>query len=439
MLSIRDIRAEMTDYSTGKVFYGWYIVVVGIALLVITQGLMSHAFGAYVVLLRGEFGWSATLVSSAVVFTRLEDGILGPIQGWLIDRYGPRTIMRIGLVMYGVGFMLFSQLNSPFVYFLTFAILSTGANLGGFIALQVAVVNWFDTRRATAIALLSVGLSFAGLSSSLVILALDHFGWRTVAFASGVLVILVGLPLAQLVRHRPEEFGAVPDGVRSPSAAAHALAYPVERAIDFTPREAMHTAAFWFLSLGHATGVLVVGAMTVHLVPHLKNLGYSLGESSFIVALIPLSMLGGRVIAVAVGDWGDKRVVAAVSMIGHVIAPLLLAFAQHYLMVVAFAVILGVSWATRGPVVQAMRADYFGRASFGTIMGFSSLVIMIGSIAGPIIPARLVDITGGYEAGFTTIAIIAALGCLFFMLAVKPTAPRRSVAATDVGAPANRP
>ena len=109
------------------------------------------------------------------------------------------------------------------------------------------------------------------------------------------------------------------------------------------------------------------------------------------------------------------------------------------LMVVAFAVILGVSWATRGPVVQAMRADYFGRASFGTIMGFSSLVIMIGSIAGPIIPARLVDITGGYEAGFTTIAIIAALGCLFFMLAVKPTAPRRSVAATDVGAPANRP
>ncbi len=431
MLRFRDIRAEMTDYSTGKVFYGWYIVAVGVALLVITQGLMSHAFGAYVVLLRGEFGWSATLVSAAVVFTRIEDGILGPVQGWLIDRYGPRTIMRVGLVMYGIGFMLFSQLNSPLVYFLTFALLSTGANLGGFIALQVAVVNWFDARRATAIALLSVGLSFAGLSSSIVIVALDQFGWRTVAFASGVLVLVVGLPLAQLVRHRPEEFGAVPDGVRSPAAVAHALAHPVARPVDFTPREAMRTAAFWFLSLGHASGVLVVGAMTVHLVPHLTNIGYSLGASSFIVALIPLSMLGGRVIAVAVGDWGDKRVVAATSMVGHVVAPLLLVFAQHFIMVVAFAVILGVSWATRGPVVQTMRADYFGRASFGTIMGFSSMVIMIGSIAGPIIPARLVDITGGYEAGFTTIAIIAALGCLFFMLAVRPSPPVRAVASVE--------
>lgn len=431
MLRFRDIRAEMTDYSTGKVFYGWYIVAVGVALLVITQGLMSHAFGAYVVLLRGEFGWSATLVSAAVVFTRIEDGILGPVQGWLIDRYGPRTIMRVGLVMYGIGFMLFSQLNSPLVYFFTFALLSTGANLGGFIALQVAVVNWFDARRATAIALLSVGLSFAGLSSSVVIVALDQFGWRTVAFASGVLVLAIGLPLAQLVRHRPEKFGAVPDGVRSPAAVAHALAHPVARPVDFTPREAMRTAAFWFLSLGHASGVLVVGAMTVHLVPHLTNIGYSLGASSFIVALIPLSMLGGRVIAVAVGDWGDKRVVAATSMVGHVVAPLLLVFAQHFIMVVAFAVILGVSWATRGPVVQAMRADYFGRASFGTIMGFSSMVIMIGSIAGPIIPARLVDITGGYEAGFTTIAIIAALGCLFFMLAVRPSPPVRAVASVE--------
>jgi len=425
LLRFRDIRTEMTDYSTGKVFYGWYIVAAGVALLVITQGLMSHAFGAYVVLLRGEFGWSATLVSSAVVFTRLEDGILGPVQGWLIDRYGPRAVMRVGLVMYGVGFILFSQLHSPLVYFLTFALLSTGANLGGFIALQVAVVNWFDARRATAIALLSVGLSLAGLSSSIVILALDQFGWRTVAFASGLLVFAVGIPLAQLIRHRPEEFGSIPDGVRSPAATAHALSHPVAKPFDFTPREAMRTAAFWFLSLGHATGVLVVGAMTVHLVPHLKNLGYSLGESSFVVALIPLSMLGGRVIAVAVGDWGDKRIVAATSMVGHVVAPLLLAFAQHYVMVVAFALILGVSWATRGPVVQAMRADYFGRASFGTIMGFSSMVIMIGSIAGPLIPAWLVDITGSYRMGFTTIAAIAALGCLFFMLSVRPTPPAR--------------
>lgn len=435
MRRIRDVYAEMIDYSTGKIFYGWYIVLVGVGLLVVTQGLMSHAYGAYVVLIREEFGWSATVLSLAVVFSRIEDGVLGPVQGWLIDRFGPRKIMSIGMVMYAVGFMLFSQLNSPLVFFLTFALLSTGANLGGFIALQVAVVNWFDARRATAIAVLSVGLSLAGLTAPIVIFALDEFGWRTISFASGVFVLIVGLPLAQVVRHRPEDMGRVPDGMLSPAATERARANPTVRPVDFTPREAMRTAAFWFISLGHATGVLVVGAMTVHLVPHLTNIGYSLGESGFIVALIPISMLAGRVIAVAVGDWGDKRAVAAIAMVGHVVAPLLLAFAQHFLMVLAFAIILGVSWATRGPVVQAMRADYFGRASFGTIMGFSSMVIMLGSIAGPLIAGVLADVTGGYRAGFTVIAILAGFGCLFFMLSVRPTPPPRVVEECAAGVP----
>lgn len=422
---VRQAHASLIDHSTGRIFYGWKIVVTGVLVLVLTQGLISHALGAYIVLLRAEFGWSATLLSLGYAFSRIEDGILGPVQGWLIDRFGPRAIMRIGLMLYGIGFMLFSQLNSPLMYFVTFAIISVGSNLGGFIALQVAVVHWFERRRASALAVLSIGLSLAGLAAPVVILALDTFGWRAVAFGSGVLILVAGLPLASIIRHRPDELGMVPDGELSPEAAAAALANPMPPTIDFTAREAMRTPAFWYLSLGHAAGVLVVGAVSVHLVPHLTNIGYSLTEAGFIVSLIPISMMGGRVIAIAVGDRGDKRVVVTIAMAGHVVAPLLVAFATNFLMVLGFAVILGVSWATRGPLVQAMRADYFGRASFGTIMGFSSMVTMVGSISGPMIAGVLADVTGGYRSGFTVIALLAGIGCLFFMLSVRPTPPHR--------------
>lgn len=426
MLQIaRDVHAGLIDHSTGKIFYGWYIVGGGVGLLVLTQGLITQAFGAYVVLLRAEFGWSATMLSLGFAFSRIESGVLGPIQGWLIDRYGPRAVMRVGMVLYGLGLMAFSQLNSPLMFFVTFAAIAIGSNLGGFIALQVAVVNWFERRRTTALALLSIGLSLAGLTAPVVIFALDAFGWRAVSFGSGVLVLVVGLPLAGMVRHRPEEMGYVQDGVPSAAVAEALRAKPFARALDFTAREAMRTPAFWFLSLGHAAGVLVVGAMTVHLVPHLTDLGYSLGESGMIVALIPISMLIGRVIAITFGDRGDKRMIVTIAMAGHVVAPLLVAYAQNFWMVLAFAVILGASWATRGPLVQAMRADYFGRASFGTIMGFSSLVMMGGSIAGPMIAGVSADATGEYKLGFTVIALVAALGCVFFLLSVKPAPPPR--------------
>ena len=107
-------------------------------------------------------------------------------------------------------------------------------------------------------------------------------------------------------------------------------------------------------------------------------------------------------------------------MLGHTIALLLLAYAQSTWMVVLFALIIGTSWATRGPLTQALRADYFGTKAFGTIMGFSSMIVMIGSIAGPIVAGVLADVTGDYKFGFTLLAILAGLGSVFFLTASPP-------------------
>jgi len=89
-------------------------------------------------------------------------------------------------------------------------------------------------------------------------------------------------------------------------------------------------------------------------------------------------------------------------------------------MVVAFAVLHGVAWGVRGPFMQAIRADYFGRRAIGMILGMSSLIIVIGQIGGPLIAGVAADLTGNYRAGFTLIAVLAALGSLFFLLARRP-------------------
>jgi MFS family permease len=90
---------------------------------------------------------------------------------------------------------------------------------------------------------------------------------------------------------------------------------------------------------------------------------------------------------------------------------------------VAFAVLHGAAWGLRGPFMQAIRADYFGRSAIGMILGLSFMIIVIGQVGGPIIPGIFADITGNYRAGFTVIALLAGLGSIFFVLAKKPKAP----------------
>jgi MFS family permease len=203
----------------GRIFYGWWIVAAGFGLEVLIGALMFHAYGAYLVLLREEFGWSKTLLAAAFSMARMESGILGPIQGWLTDRLGPQVLIRAGMIIFGVGFLLFSQISSPVGFFLAFFIMAIGASLGGYLPIGVAIVNWFHRRRALALSLSATGMAVGGFLTPLVVLALTRIGWRWTAFASGVVVLLVGLRLAQLVRHHPEPH-ATPRTAIPPSLGA---------------------------------------------------------------------------------------------------------------------------------------------------------------------------------------------------------------------------
>src|SRR5690606_195295 len=142
------------------------------------------------------------------------------------------------------------------------------------------------------------------------------------------------------------------------------------------------------------------------LVLHLEeNLGYSLALASLAVTVVQGGQIAGTLIGGVVGDLYDKRKLAFMCMAGHSIALLLVAYAVNAVMVFAFAVLHGMAWGLRGPLMGAIRADYFGRTSYGAILGTSSLITMFGSIIGPIVAGVLADQTGNYEAGFTLLAV----------------------------------
>jgi sugar phosphate permease len=410
----------------GRVFYGWWVVAAGFGLETLIGSLMFHAYGAYLVLLREEFGWSKTMLSAAFAMARAESGILGPVQGWLTDRFGPRVLIRVGMTIFGVGFILFSRIEGPVAFFLTFFMMALGSSLGGYLPMGVAIVAWFRRRRALALSVSASGMAVGGLLTPLVVLAMSRFGWRATALVSGLLALAVGVPLAQIVRRRPEAYGLAPDGDAPGAAAPDApvRAAPAER--NFTAREAMATRAFWYISIGHGAALFVVSAVMVHMVVHVtERLGYSLPQAGAVVALMTVMQGIGQLSGGWLGDRFSKRRIAAGCMLGHAAGLLVLAFASAFWMVLAFAVLHGLGWGMRGPLMSAIRADYFGSAAFGTITGLSSMVLMVGMMGGPLVAGILADRTGSYVLAFSLLAALAAGGSLFFLGARRPTLVRQ--------------
>jgi sugar phosphate permease len=410
-----------------RIFYGWKMVGAATGLQFLQAGLMTQAFGGYVALLSEERGWSKTSLSGAAALQQMEVALLGPLLGWLLDRFGPRVFVRAGVVLFGCGLMALSRIDTLPAFYGCFVLIALGTGFCGFFPLNVAIIHWFERSRARAMSSMSLGLAFGGIAVPLVAWSLQTHGWRATAFGSGILAIVVGLPLASMIYNRPEDKGESVDGVSREETSRvdqSAVSAPPDGSRDFTAREAVHTPAFWLLSLGHGFALFVVHGVTVHAIAHLKEgLGYSLEQAALVISLVTLAQVGGVVIGWGIGDRYDKRLIAAACMLMHMAGLLMLTYAVNAAMVFGFAILHGTAWGLRGPFMQALRADYFGRSAIGMILGLSFLIIMIGQIGGPLIAGLCADLTGNYRLGFTLLALLVGLGSAFFLAAKKPVRP----------------
>jgi len=429
-------RGRSAGEGTPKaVFWGWRIVITGALTQTVVSGLIQHAYTNYSVLLREEFGWSTTLIAFGFAMNRLESGLLGPVQGWMLDRFGPRAVMRIGAVLMAVGLMLFSTLQTPFQFFAYYLIVALGASLAGFITVVTAVVNWFERRRSVALALAQAGFPLGGVLTPAVVYSLTEFGWRRTAFGSAWVALVSVLALAQFMHRRPADVGQEVDGEApevvdnarhdEPAASSSSTSRSSTRASrDFTLAEAVRTRAFWMLNFGHATALLVVGATMAHLSIYLtEEQGFSLQQAGLLGTALLMAQLVGQMGGGWFGDRMSKQYLVMWAMVGHVVGMVLFTFGTTPWMVWLFVPFHGLAWGVRGPLLQAIRADYFGSSSFGRIMGWSALIMMFGTMSGPIIVGLLRDVTGTYTLGFSVVTVGASLAIGFFALASKPSLP----------------
>ena len=400
--------------------------------IAISSGLFMHGFQFYFEPMRRQFGWSRTLISGAYSLSRVESGFLGPLGGYLVQRFGSRIVMAGGFMILALGLVLLSMTRNVPMFYGAFLTLSVGSGLAAWTPVVPALTNWFRRKRAMAVGLTMMGMGFGGIVVAPVVsIFINNFGWDKTALGCGIFAAIVGLPLASLMRYSPEPYGYLPDGDSPDDKASENSDGPrspssTDQEYDFTVGEALRTPAFWLMSIGHSVSLLVISTLSLHMVPYLEtDLGFTAGRAATAVIAVNGFLMAAQPVGGFLGDRLPKHYIVAGTMLGHASALLLLATADGFGQVILASAIQGMSWGIRGPVITAMRSDYFGRKNFPMIQGYSHLVLMGGQIVGPLLAGYMADYYS-YSAGFKIIAAMTAAGMFLFLMLRNPQPPQRA-------------
>lgn len=392
----------------------WRVVLGGSVLLMLQNGLIMSAFGAYLVAITADTGWAPGVVAVGYAIVQLGNGFVAPITGWCCDRFGTRAVSRVGTVTTAAGFALAGATADAPQFIGAVVVIALGCSAAGIMPLTVAVVQVLPERRTLALGLLPSGIALGGLAVPFVALALDGIGWRATFLAIAGMIVVVGLVAGR----------TLPTTRSEPRAEAAVAVDP-----DHSLGAALRTSAFWLLVLGHGSALVAVSAVNLHLVPLLhQHHGMSLATAGIAVAVMSVAQLVGQVVTGVIGDRIDKRMLAVSCMLVQTGVLVAMAMVTGFGLLVTAAVVHGLAWGLRGPVMASLRTDYFGLGSFGTIMGWSMGFVSLGLVIGPLLVTALAD-GPGYPVAFLTVAGITAAGSLAFVVL---RAPRRP----DVVAPA---
>ena len=422
---IQERFAAVRARTVRRVYFGWWVSVAGGFNMFLSSGPTFQASSVLFKAMEDEFGWSRALISGVASFGRFGGAMLGPVEGFLTDRFGSGKMVFIGFILGGLGLIFFSQIQGPLQYYFAFFLLSLGFSMGGFVPSISSVNAWMVNNRATGMSIVIGGSSIAGLMVPPIVWGINVYGWRPTVLVIGVIAILAGPFLGLIIGKRPtpEQLDEQTKPTTASGRSRQARLY------DFTPSEALRTPAFWSISMTHMLVNLSTGAISAHLFLHLTDdNGVNLDEVTA-SAVMPVLVVTAFVFQLAGGIMGDrtnKRMLVLVSLLVQGASLVILAMADTFLMAVMFAVVWGIGFGTRTPLLHAMRGEYFGRRHFGTILGLSSFPMSMGMMAIPFIVGLVHDIQDTYVWALYALAATCAMASVTILFATRPMSPALS-------------
>ena len=409
--------------ARGGVFFGWYVCAAAVFIGFAAVGA-RNGFGAFVLPMSEEFGWSRSVISLAFAVGILLNGVIQPFMGQVLDRTGGRKLVLLSALGLGlVTIALYFTMN--FLFFIAvFGVLASLCQSGLSLTNTSALLSrWFRRLRGTVIGINSTALSLGGLVLvPLAVYLMEATNWRIAWIGLGA-VVLLSLPLGLMfIRENPADMGLRPDGdddsSESSSAATRRPARipgPLEAA---TWRDSLRSWPFWQMSGAYFVCGATTFILSAHFIPYAQDRGASAGTAALIFAVMSGLNIVGALLAGYLSDkvGGTKNWLTLVYAVRG-LAYLLLLVTPHIAgMSIAglwiFAGIAGFSWIATLPLTSSLTAEVYGLRVMGTVSGITFMFHQIGGFASVTMAGWLYDVTGSYTLPFAIVGSLLALAAL---------------------------
>jgi MFS family permease len=395
------------------IYYGWYILAASVVIELFGLGFGIFAITTVYPYVIDTFpDWSRTLVFSPTSIIILTVGALGPLTGWLIDRYPIRRLFVAGICLQAGALYLFSRVETPTEYLVVSGLLGLGMSGVTILPNQVLVSRWFHSRvglvNGIILAATALGAAIAPALITRIIEASDWrlaFRWMAVAaFLPPMLVVLT------IIRDRPESIGLQPYGKKEDRSDA---------STGFTLSEALRTRAFWVFALVIFFGGMPCYSHNKHILVFLNELGFSRVEAADHKSFLFFVSACGRVVFGWLADSVDKRrlMIAVMALIAFGY-PLLLFVPAHRELLIPSLLLFGAGYGGLLPSIPILSVHYYGRAHLGLVLGAYKIVYDLAAAGAPVFTAWLYDLYGGYDVPQRWLSAFAWFGLLLVVAAL---------------------
>lgn len=420
------------DRNPLNIFYGWWIVGASFLIAMYVGAVVYYGFTAFLEPIADETGWSYTQISLAASLRGLEIGLLSPLVGILADRWGPRRLIFVGLLITVAGLLLLGSTTSLIMFYGAFALIAIGVSACTVTVLLTAVANWFHRKIGVATGAAICGFGFSGLLIPVIVWLIAAYDWRTAVNILALGMLVMTLPLSLLFRHKPEQYGYFPDGQQQ-GEVAHTIEAGSRQTVEVEVRakQALKSGAFWRLALARLYHMMIVAAVITHVMPYLSSIGIGRSRSSLVATIIPLMSVFGRLGFGWLGDKLSRRLVATLSfaMIGFGVLSFAYASAINIWLLVPFLILMGIGYGGSNALLPSLGREYFGRTNFGSVYGVMEGIGTIGGIIGPAIAGWAYDYRGSYQIIWL---LLAGLAIVPMLLTSTITPVKNSVKLDDI-------
>ncbi len=408
--------------SQGKLFYGWVIVFAGLFLTLIMFGIVD-SFGIMFKSISEQFHWDRGTISVASMINWICFGLGNLACGVLTDRFGSRRLLIAGGILFIIGTILMSQIQSLIHLYFAFGVVIAIGRSAAAVPLTVLITKWFTRNQGLALAIAQSQNVGPAVFAPLTVYLLTQTDWRGAYLWLGVGSLLI-FPLAMLIRDHSEE--------ESHAYATSGATGFVSRMpnVHLTLSQAMRTRAFWTLNLMVVGCCIGHSCILLHGFNHMTDMGLVGSTASKVAAVMAISGLVGKIACGMMADRiGGKWAMALFLGVQAVMIPPFMHVhepSSFYLWAVAF----GLGYGGPMPVYAMLFREHFGTRFIGSILGVFFMIAAVGMGSGGLMGGKLYDIFGNYAIPFLTSAGTSVISALLAL-----TLPSAKTSEQDMTAP----